>query len=75
MSAKRKPRRASRRPAASQSFNVEEVAWLAQLMETLLRGGDTRTLIRSPHAAKVHQKVQTMRNRIEQLKKEKANGG
>lgn len=70
MSTKRKPRRASRAPSASQSFNAAEVAWLAQVMETLLRGGDMTTLIRSPHAAKVHQKVQTMKARIKQLKEE-----
>lgn len=59
------------RLAASQSFTLEEVSWLEQLIKILLRGGDARIVMRAPEARGMLHKIQVMKERIETVKKER----
>lgn len=64
------------RVAASQSFTEAEVLWLDQLLTTMLRGGDTKVLIRSKTDARasVVRKVGGMRRTIETQKRKRQQG-
>ena len=61
-----------RRIAASQSFTLEEVSWLHQLMMKMLTGGDVTVLRRAPVARQLFSKLQAMKNRVEKVKRERA---
>lgn len=50
---------------ASNCFSEIEVLLMAQLMETVLRGGDARSLTRAPDFKRVLGKFARMRSRIE----------
>lgn len=53
--------------SASHSFARSEIQWLDEVLRMLQRGGDVRTLGRSPAAATVLRKVQVMRERVGKL--------
>lgn len=63
-----------RRPFASQSFKPEEVEWMDQLLMAVARGADTRVLARSPHLGKWLKKLETMKKRIEKMRRESSDG-
>jgi hypothetical protein len=52
---------------ASASFSPAEVTFLDGLISLLLRGGDTRMLMRSKAAKSTMSKVQAMRKRIDEI--------
>lgn len=54
----RKPRYGKR---ASSSFGPRQVAWLAETMRVLLRGGDMTALGRSPECARMARKVEALK--------------
>ncbi len=62
------------RLSASQSFNEDEVVLLGQLLETLLRGGDTRTLVRHQAYANLVRKTQAMKQRIAEQRQARLSG-
>lgn len=62
--AAQKARNEKIRLSAAQSFSRREVFWLQQLLQTLVRGGDARSLVRAPEAAAVHRKVRVMKARV-----------
>lgn len=53
----------------SQSFSEEEVALLSQLLETMLRGGDIRVLMKHPSFGRLQRKIKGMLDRIQASKK------
>lgn len=55
---------------ASQSFVPEEIDWLEQVLFTIVRGGDPKVLARSPLLGKWLKKVETMKRRCEQVRRE-----
>lgn len=57
--------------SASQSFTEEEIEWLHQLFTTLLRGGDTKTLMRNRVMLTAwSRKAMGMKRRITQLRRD-----
>jgi len=52
----------------SQSFSGEEIALLAQLLETLLRGGDVRMLVKHRAFKKLQSKAKKMQERINAIR-------
>jgi cytidylate kinase len=52
----------------AQSFSEEEVALLSQLLETLLRGGDVRILMKSPMFGRLQRKARRMQERVQEAK-------
>lgn len=57
----------SGRIAASQSFTPDEAKLMKLIFDTMLRGGDTNTLRKSPVFAKLCRKANSMHTRVETL--------
>lgn len=64
----------AKRISASQSFTPSEVAWMDQLLRTVLRGGDVRAFATSDLMSKWMRKVQTMRQTVERSRVERKEG-
>lgn len=58
----------------SNSFGEDEIEFLAQLLPTVLRGGDTKALARSKALGSVYRKVMAMRSKIEEHAKKVLSG-
>lgn len=64
--------RAPRAPAASQSFNADEVNCMDSIFKLLLRGGDARQLARSKTGKGLMKKCESMHRSIARQKGEMA---
>ncbi len=63
------------RGGASNSFAPGEIRLLDELFQGLLRGGDVRILIRSPHFTSLARKAKTMKLAAERRRKAKDENG